>query len=544
MRWRWRTAITTCVALASLAGACSDEEATDSSLAGTTDVVLAGDGAVASLDTTSGDGQPTNDALAGDAQGDDGVSGLPPCPAQGFGSVTLRYSHGGEKVLVYGDSVTVEGAHLEPNGCLTGLSLTWHREAGCALALEFSPSADGLWQLAGASLAPGDDCGVGGAGEGLVTLSGAPEQTSSSPPPLRCTVLGAPILAHGSVSLLDTAGQVSGVTLELDSLGFEGMLLSKAVYEGTCGSSYVPCLEQECGSDPVLGSPCGVCGRSAICEAGVCVEVEPVIALCQRVLDDRADLSEGAWDGSTATCEAGTMALDWQERALKSTNLYRWLAGQPPLALVTTAGEAMQSCAVMMHAASSLSHNPAESWPCYTEGGATAAGGSNLAPVPAVEAIDLYMADPGNETTIGHRRWILSDWIDSTAFGSTSDSSCMKVVQGFGGPTPWIAWPPPGFYPMEVHNVAYQTIDQTGWTIQTNSVSLTDVTATVTENGSGRPVETVVLGGNYGSKGAIKITPQGWGIVPGAHYTVSATTASDTIEYSFQAVDCSATLNP
>ena len=195
----------------------------------------------------------------------------------------------------------------------------------------------------------------------------------------------------------------------------------------------------------------------------------------------------------------------------------------------------------MMDAAGSLSHNPSETWPCYKEGGANAAGVSNLAPVAAVEAVDLYMVDPGNETTIGHRRWILSDWIDTTGFGSTNDYSCMKVVAGFGGfgaPSSWIAWPPPGYYPMELHYVAYKTIDETGWTIQTNGISLKDASAVVKENGVEKPVASETLLPNYGSASALKITPQGWDMQASAIYEVTVVGASEPIAYSFEAVDC------
>jgi len=475
---------------------------------------------------------------------DDASEELPPCLAEAVGRATLHAPATGVQLLDYTEAVLVEATHLEPGGCLTSLTFTWSRSGGCGLTLSFTPGADGIWQLQQATLAPGDACGAGGTGTGNATLSEVPEVTASSPPPHRCTVLWGPILAHGVVELSSPDRSAPALSLHLETLGVDGMLLSEAVNTGTCGASYTPCVQQECGLDPLLDTQCGVCGDSAICDEGGCQEVDPVVAVCQRVLDDRADLGEDTWSGSTASCDPAAMSSDWQERALRLTNLYRWLAGQPPLTLSTAGNPAMQSCALMMHAAQSLSHSPSEAWPCYSEDGASAAGTSNLAPVPAVEAIDLYMADPGNATTIGHRRWILSDWISTTAFGSTDDSSCMHVVQGFGGPTPWIAWPPPGFYPMEMHNVAYQTVDQTGWTIQTNNLSLSGAQAEVREDGVTKAVDAAVLLPNYGSQGALKITPQGWTIQAGSEYEVSVNTNSQTIAYSFLAVDCQALLTP
>lgn len=476
-------------------------------------------------------------------EGEGGQESVPPCPAHGLGFATLQGGSGGGGLLEYTEPVIVEAQHLEPGGCLTAITLTWTRNQGCALTLNFAPSLAGVWMLQDASLAPGEACGSGGAGLGTATLSEVPLTTASSPPPLRCTVLSTPIFVHGVVELSGDAG----VSIDLDGLGVDGMLLSTAVDAGACGEPYMPCATQECGEDPLLALSCGGCAENAICENGSCKTVEPVIALCQRVLDDRADVSEGLWDGSVASCEPGVMSLDWQERALKSSNLYRWLVGQPPLTLSVESNPSLQECAVMMHAAGTLSHSPGETWPCYTGGGASGAGVSNLAGVAAVQAVDLYMADPGNATTIGHRRWILSDWIGSTGFGSTNGWSCMQVVSGYGGSggsSSWIAWPPPGYYPMELHYVAYQTIDQTGWTIQTNGISINDATAQVTENGQDKPVDSILLAGNYGSAGAIKITPQGWKIQAGASYEVTVIGASQDIQYSFEAVDCSELMSP
>jgi hypothetical protein len=97
---------------------------------------------------------------------------------------------------------------------------------------------------------------------------------------------------------------------------------------------------------------------------------------------------------------------------------------------------------------------------------------------------------------------------------------------------------------MEMHNVAYQTVDQTGWTIQTNNLSLSGAQAEVREDGVTKAVDAAVLLPNYGSQGALKITPQGWTIQAGSEYEVSVNTNSQTIAYSFLAVDCQALLTP
>lgn len=53
------------------------------------------------------------------------------------------------------------------------------------------------------------------------------------------------------------------------------------------------------------------------------------------------------------------------------------------------------------------------------------------------------------------------------------------------------------------------------------------------------PVETTALAGNFGSAGALKITPVGWKMQTGAAYQVTIIGASKPIQYSFETVDCS-----
>ncbi|MFT7620893.1 MAG: hypothetical protein ACI9WU_000052 [Myxococcota bacterium] len=495
-------------------------------------------------DSASAQIAPSTDAPATDAPStdpgappDDPDSEQAPCLASGQGQVTLHRTGTPDATISYAEPVTVSAQHLEPEGCLTRIALAWTRAAGCGLTLTFSPGTDGVWRLEHARLASGADCAAEALeGEAMGTLEGVPLVTSSSSPPLRCTALSDPIRAHGQIAL-----GLDGDTLSLDSLALNGMLLSLAVDSGTCGQSYSPCSGQECGVDPLMGTSCGQCTGVATCQAGACLQLDPVEAMCQRVLDDRADLSEGQWSGDVQACQPGAMALDWQERALRQTNLYRWLVGQPPLVLDAAANPGLQECALMMHAGGALTHQPDSSWPCYAPAGAAGAGSSNIAGTPAVDAVDLYMVDPGNDTTIGHRRWILSDWISTTAFGSTNKYSCMRVIEGFGGGAgeSWIAWPPPGYYPMDLHNVAYTTIDKTGWTIQVNAINLNGAVAHVTENGIDKPVDSVTLANNFGSAGALKITPAGWKMTVDADYVVTVAGASKPIEYSFRTVDCS-----
>ncbi|HET6584548.1 MAG TPA: CAP domain-containing protein, partial [Nannocystaceae bacterium] len=154
--------------------------------------------------------------------------------------------------------------------------------------------------------------------------------------------------------------------------------------------------------------------------------------MCMRWNADRSDLDEGTWSGSVASCTPGDITASARENALRVTNLYRWLADLPPIETDPARDQLAQACALMMDANDQLSHDPPGSWTCYSDDGADAAGSSNIASTAAVYAVDLYMVDPGNPTTLGHRRWILSNSIGPTGIGSTSDYSCMWTLGGSG----------------------------------------------------------------------------------------------------------------
>jgi len=97
-------------------------------------------------------------------------------------------------------------------------------------------------------------------------------------------------------------------------------------------------------------------------------------------------------------------------------------------------------------------------------GGWVAAASSNIyrgwggAAYTPARTVDGYMVDTGNDSTLGHRRWILYPRLSETAFGTVWNAgywaSCHYVLErpSFTAPTPsydWVAWPSPGFYPLQ-----------------------------------------------------------------------------------------------
>ncbi len=264
-----------------------------------------------------------------------------------------------------------------------------------------------------------------------------------------------------------------------------------------------------------------------------------VAAICARWTSDRQNLAEGSWTGSVSSCAAGDVTGPGRANALKLVNLYRWLCGLPAVGTDSAKDTSAQDCALIMDANNKLSHSPPSSWACHSASGAAAAGKSNIASTAGVKAVDLYIADPGNETTMGHRRWILNNKLGPIGLGSTSSYSCMHVIGGSGsGSNAWTAFPPPGPVPAKLFTASYASVDSTGWTIQSESINLASAKVTITEGGQNRPVTVATLQSGYGSKYAIVIRPQGWTSAAGKTYKVSVTGISQAINYDVQVVSC------
>jgi hypothetical protein len=262
-------------------------------------------------------------------------------------------------------------------------------------------------------------------------------------------------------------------------------------------------------------------------------------AVCMRWNADRADLDEGTWSGSVASCDPGDISASGRENALRVTNLYRWIADLPPITTDPARDALAQACALIMHANGQLSHRPPSNWTCWTSDGAEGAGNSNIASTAGVFAVDLYMVDPGNPTTLGHRRWILSNSIGPTGLGSTSEASCMWTLGGSNDVgAEWTAWPPPGAFPWEASQLPWTSMDETGWSIQSDSIDLGGAQVEITADGAPMPVSVTPLLGGYGSDSAISMIPQGWSITAGTTYHVRVDGVGQTIEYDVEVVAC------
>lgn len=259
--------------------------------------------------------------------------------------------------------------------------------------------------------------------------------------------------------------------------------------------------------------------------------------VCKRYREAFSDKGEGEWSGNVEACEPGDISQDARERALAQINFIRWLTGLKSVTTDPALDKQAQACALMMHANQSLSHDPPSSWKCYTSDGAKAAKKSNISSAPGVRSVLLYMIDPGNATTIGHRRWIVANRFGPTGLGSTSKSSCMFTIGGSqNGDRKWTAWPPPGVFPTELNSNDWTSMDKTGWTIQSDTLTFDGKAISVKANGQDKPVDIAQLLPNFGARNAVKITPKGWKMTAGTKYEVSV--EGTEIQYAFDAVSC------
>ncbi len=258
--------------------------------------------------------------------------------------------------------------------------------------------------------------------------------------------------------------------------------------------------------------------------------------VCARWKADRADLSEGTWSGNVSSCDPGDISANGRANALRLINLYRYMVGLPEATDDPTRNQKAQACALMMKAEGKLSHTPGTSWGCYSADGAEAAGKSNISTGSGVGAVDRYMRDNGNLTTMGHRRWILSNSLGLVGLGSTDGASCMWVISGGGKATrKWTAWPPEGDVPFE--HVDY--IKGTGWSIQSSDIDLDNASVKITDqNGTEMPVNVTHLQPNFGAKDALLIQLSGWTAQAGSAYAVQVSGSSEPICYVVNVVDC------
>lgn len=198
-------------------------------------------------------------------------------------------------------------------------------------------------------------------------------------------------------------------------------------------------------------------------------------------------LIDHRWNGADGQCRAGEASAEYSAATIGAVNWFRRMSGLEPVTEDATASRAAQQAALMMHAGNSLSHYPAQSWPCYTAQGAESAGRSNLTlGVAGAQGVIGQIEDPGaGNEVLGHRRWLLFPELASIGVGNTSRASAIEVIGDFVAPqseSAWVTWPPPGFVPGDV------VFDRWSFSYAAGEADFSRATVSVTENGRNVPV--------------------------------------------------------
>ncbi len=214
--------------------------------------------------------------------------------------------------------------------------------------------------------------------------------------------------------------------------------------------------------------------------------------------------------GSTAnvsTCDPGTTSVDAQNATLTTENYFRSMLGLNPVVMSSSWSSGDQSAALMMYANGTITHYPPTTWACYTSAGADAASKSNLAlATPEMspgDAVAAYIDDHGNESDLGHRRWMIDPGLTQIGFGQVDGSkgsfNAIQVTTGYltgapAGSPAYVPWPAAGYVPE-----ALEPIKNT-WSVSASDLAVDMSTATVSVTSGGSPVSVTIthLPNGYG----------------------------------------------
>jgi uncharacterized protein YkwD len=312
-----------------------------------------------------------------------------------------------------------------------------------------------------------------------------------------------------------------------------------------------PCVGVTCGAnshcDPALGA-CR-CDAGFVDMGGGCVAPPPgdpatrtQTEVCDAWRAGHVENASPAWTAGATMCDPGTMATAAIDDTLRRVNMFRDMAGLPAVSHDASRHSEMMECANMMNVNNALSHTPPTTWTCYSAGGASAAGRSNIAlgyRTPGA-AIDGYMGDTGT-MSLGHRRWILSPRLGRVELGFAGRGQCLGVFDSSGSSSrPWTSYPNQGFAPIGMLQDPFGGSVIT-WSFQANAISLSGgSTVEVVRVSDGAPLTvSVYQTGGGGPPPSIAFTPMGWTPAAGQTYRVTITgTSAGDITYEVTLVSC------
>ena len=265
--------------------------------------------------------------------------------------------------------------------------------------------------------------------------------------------------------------------------------------------------------------------------------------VCTRWKSGHVITTPSPYTAGAQKCDPGTLAAGGITDTLVRINTFRWLVGVgDQVTDDATKDTGDQDCSIIAiwNPAGIQAHNPPSNSVCYNSNGATWAGQSNISwGVSAPDSIDEYVQDTGNDSTLGHRRWVLHPplgvvgigWVKAsgTQYGA---AGCLGVFDSSSnGPKPtWFSWPPEGYFPSTT--AAWQ------WSFH-YPAGMSSATATVMDMATGKNVNvtTSILPSGYGDD-TLEITP---GFTPQVDdiYRVTVTPGGKSpIVYEVHPVSC------
>ena len=324
---------------------------------------------------------------------------------------------------------------------------------------------------------------------------------------------------------------------------------------GGGGSGGAPACAAPCGPNQYCEESTGTCQCSPgfILQNGSCQAAPPgdpatrtEQEVCQKWQEGHVVTTPSPLTASGQDCDAGTLKQGAINDTLARLNLFRWLSGLGPTADDAALNAGAQLCANLEawwnFGSGGNPHSPPPSSKCYTAEGASFAGQSNIAwgsGHPA-QSIDQYMEDWGNETTMGHRRWIVNPPLNPVGIGywetggQYGNAQCLRVFgQSGNGPNPpWVAVPNQGFVPRVVATWT--------WTFHGDMGGVPNAQVSVLSVDDNTPLEVKILPLQQGfGKAAISWVPVGWQAQAGKTYrvTVSGIGGGDVV-YDVKPVNC------
>lgn len=143
------------------------------------------------------------------------------------------------------------------------------------------------------------------------------------------------------------------------------------------------------------------------------------------ILSDLDDRTQALYDKlpDPDNCDGGMINAAQKNEALARINFIRTTIGLPEVVYDGDQDESLQAAALLMAVNNKLDHNPTAADKCYSEDAAHGASANlwmgtsgGYYPWTPTQMIDDLINDQDVQT-LGHRLWLLSPFMDETAFG-------------------------------------------------------------------------------------------------------------------------------